>query len=50
MRIRLLSVLVFIASLVTAQVDVKDLPARPTPPRLVNDLADVLSPSQEQTL
>jgi uncharacterized protein len=33
-----------------AQINASDLPPRPTPPRLVNDLADVLSPSQEQAL
>jgi uncharacterized protein len=32
-----------------AQIE-KVIPPRPTPPRLVNDLADVLTPEQEQTL
>lgn len=50
MKYSLFSVLLFVATLIHAQVDVKDLPARPTPPKLVNDLADVLSPSQEQAL
>jgi uncharacterized protein len=50
MKYSLFSVLLLVATLIHAQVDVKDLPARPTPPKLVNDLADVLSPSQEQAL
>lgn len=33
-----------------AQVNEKDLPSRPVPPRLVNDLAEVLSPEQELAL
>src|SRR5687768_17437872 len=28
----------------------QDIPARPDPPRLVNDLADILTPQQEQSL
>lgn len=33
-----------------AQVNEKDLPPRPSPPKLVNDLADVLNDAQEATL
>lgn len=38
------------AFFVSAQVNEKDLPPRPNPPRLVNDFADVLSTSQEHAL
>ncbi|AMM50857.1 beta-propeller domains of methanol dehydrogenase [Rufibacter sp. DG15C] len=33
-----------------AQIQDKDFPPRPTPPRLVNDLADILSPQEEAAL
>lgn len=41
---------VFFSTQLFAQVNEKDFPPRPSPPRLVNDLADVLSDEQEQTL
>lgn len=49
-RSLVLVLIMFLLHPVFAQVNEKDLPPRPTPPRLVNDLADVLSPSQEQML
>jgi uncharacterized protein len=43
--------LLFIYSIpVFAQVQDKDFPPRPTPPKLVNDLADILSPQEEAAL
>ena len=33
-----------------AQIPVDKIPAKPNPPRLVNDLADILSDGQEETL
>lgn len=42
----LTSVLLFVSVLSLAQ----DIPARPSPPRLVNDFAGVLSPQEEQQL
>ncbi|WP_210489699.1 TPM domain-containing protein [Rufibacter aurantiacus] len=44
--IRLLGILWLLAWPVLAQ----DFPPRPSPPRLVNDLADILSPQEEQAL
>jgi uncharacterized protein len=50
-KIRLLKILtpVFIVIL-SITTFAQDIPPRPQPPRLVNDFADVLSPSQEQYL
>ena len=42
----LLLLLVVQAGRIVAQ----NIPARPDPPRLVNDFADMLSPSEEQQL
>lgn len=42
--------LLFFALRSIAQINEKDLPPRPSPPRLVNDLAEVLLPYQEQEL
>lgn len=42
----LTSVLLFVSFLASAQ----NIPARPSPPRLVNDFAGVLSPAEEQQL
>lgn len=36
--------------LAVAQTENQDFPARPNPPRLVNDLANILSPEEEQAL
>lgn len=44
------AVFIFSMQILPAQVKEADLPARPVPPRLVNDLADVLSDGQEQAL
>lgn len=44
------AVLSFSTQILPAQVKEADLPARPVPSRLVNDLADVLSDGQEQAL
>lgn len=41
---------IFILLFITLQVFTQDLPPRPTPPRLVNDLANIISPQQEQAL
>ena len=46
LKLFLLPALCFISFLVSAQ----DIPARPNPPRLVNDLAGVLSSDEEQRL
>lgn len=46
----LIGFLLMIPFLGISQIDAKDLPKRPSPPKLVNDLADVLSPQQEQML
>lgn len=43
-------ILLLIAFTAVAQIDEKEFPKRPSPPRLVNDLADVLSAEQEQEL
>lgn len=45
---RIFSILLGLLFTISAFAD--DIPARPTPPRLVNDLADVLSANQEQQL
>jgi len=41
---------VFVLFFITFSVKSQDIPPRPQPPRLVNDLADILTPSQEQYL
>jgi uncharacterized protein len=46
LKILLASVLLFVSFLTVAQ----NIPARPSPPRLVNDFAGVLSPQEEQQL
>lgn len=46
LKIFLVSALLFVSFLSVAQ----DIPARPNPPRLVNDLANILSPQEEQQL
>lgn len=46
LKIFLVSALLFVSFLTVAQ----NIPARPSPPRLVNDLANVLSPQEEQQL
>jgi len=46
LKILLGSVLIFVSLLASAQ----NIPARPNPPRLVNDFAGVLSPGEEQQL
>jgi uncharacterized protein len=45
-----LLILLFVSLVGSAQIDEKEFPPRPNPPRLVNDLADVLSAQQEQEL
>lgn len=47
--VALLLLILFASSVLLAQSD-KDLPARPVPPRLVNDLAEVLDAGQESQL
>lgn len=46
LKIFLVSALLFVSFLSVAQ----NIPARPNPPRLVNDLANILSPQEEQQL
>lgn len=46
LKVLLLSLSLFVSFLSVAQ----DIPARPSPPRLVNDLANILSPQEEQQL
>ncbi|MET3881119.1 uncharacterized protein ABIE54_000008 [Chitinophagaceae bacterium OAS944] len=46
LRVLLLSLSLFVSFLAVAQ----NIPARPNPPRLVNDFANVLSPQEEQQL
>ena len=46
LKIFLVSALLLVSFVTVAQ----NIPARPTPPRLVNDLANVLSPQEEQQL
>lgn len=46
LKIFLVSALLFVSFLTVAQ----NIPSRPSPPRLVNDLANVLSPQEEQQL
>ncbi|MFN3940211.1 MAG: TPM domain-containing protein [Chitinophagales bacterium] len=43
-------IFIFLYTQLSGQVKLSDLPSRPSPPRLVNDLADVLSPDQENAL
>ena len=46
LKVLLLSLSLFVSFLAVAQ----NIPARPSPPRLVNDFANVLSPQEEQQL
>ncbi len=50
MKIRNLFITLFAAFLLASTVMSQDIPARPNPPRLVNDLAGVMSASQVQYL
>ena len=50
MRTFINTTLVFIFLFASLQAETQDIPPRPDPPRLVNDLANILSPQQQQAL
>lgn len=50
LRWMLLAALLFCGSVLRAQIPDADLPGRPSPPKLVNDLAGVISPIEEEEL
>ncbi len=51
MNVKLKYLFIFLTlTLAFATIRAQDIPPRPQPPRLVNDLADILSPQQEQSL